>query len=169
VEDARSHSACDSPARSVSLPSRRIRASTPGAVSSALGTLDLSSLPPTAPGLERLLPWIAHQVLAARLLFGFSVSNFFIAADRIRLRSFCKNALSGPMRESGISSPSGVSSFPVRSLIDTSCSARPLRSNLRASLMAILLEPFPIRLEPARPVYRQKCSLLRWQFVSLLG
>jgi len=55
--------------------------------------------------------------------------NSFIAADRIRLRSLCKKALSGPGRKSGISSPSGVSSFPLKSSIDTSRRPRPLRSN----------------------------------------
>jgi len=63
--------------------------------------------------------------------------NLFIAADRIRLRSSCRKALSGPARESGISSACGVSSFPLESSIDTSRGPRPLRRNMRASLMAI--------------------------------
>src|SRR5258708_10291230 len=71
VDCARGHSPCGSPATSVFRKSRRTRASIPGAISSALGTLGPSPLRPRAPRPERLLLWITHQGLAVqlRLLF----------------------------------------------------------------------------------------------------
>src|SRR6266853_1991146 len=55
VDRARYHSPYGSPARSVSRTSRRTRASTPCAISSALGTHGLSPLRSRAPRRERLL------------------------------------------------------------------------------------------------------------------
>ena len=48
-----------------------------------------------------------------------------IAADRIRRRSPCKKAVSGPTRESGIFNRSAVSLFPAKSSIGTSRRPRP--------------------------------------------
>src|SRR5713101_3044107 len=73
---ARGHSPYGSPASSVSRTSRRTRTSILGSISSALGTLGLSPLRPRAPYPERLLLWISHQVLAARLLFVFLLSTY---------------------------------------------------------------------------------------------
>ena len=48
-----------------------------------------------------------------------------IAADRIRRRSPCKKAVSGPTRESGIFNRSAVPLFPPKSSIGTSRRPRP--------------------------------------------
>src|SRR5258706_5423023 len=76
VDGARGHSPYVSPARSVSRTSKRTRASVPGAISSALGTLGLSLPRSRAPRPERLLLWITPQGLAVRLQFVFLASTY---------------------------------------------------------------------------------------------
>jgi hypothetical protein len=77
--------------------------------------------------------------------------NLFMAADRIRFCSLFKKTPSGLGRESCISGPRVVSSFPPKSSIDTSRRPWLLRRNISASLMAIRVnqvekEDFPSNL-----------------------
>src|SRR5260370_7756618 len=76
VDGARGRSPHGSPARSASRTSKWTRASIPGAISSALGTLGLSPLRSRAPRPERLFLWIIHQDLAVRLQFVFLASTY---------------------------------------------------------------------------------------------
>ena len=77
--------------------------------------------------------------------------NLFMAADRIRFCSLFKKTPSGLGRESCISGPRVVFSFPPKSSIDTSRRPRLRRRNISASLMTIRVnqvekEDFPSNL-----------------------
>src|SRR5260370_22613821 len=76
VDRARYHSPYGSPPRSVSRTSPRTRASTPCAISSALGTHRLSPLRSRAPRRAGLLLYIAHHDLAPPLPFLFLTSTY---------------------------------------------------------------------------------------------
>lgn len=89
----------------------------------------------------------SRKRMAARIP-GF---NWPIAANKIRTPSRCKYLASGPGLGSGISKADAVPSSLPESSMDTSRITRPLRSNMRASLMAIRVsqvekEDFPSNL-----------------------
>src|SRR4029077_20668442 len=103
-----------------------------GATSFAHGTLGLS--PTHRDPIIRAVSFLDNSSNSrSSIALRFLGVKLAIAADRIRRRSPCKKAVSGPAGESGIFNRSAVYLFPRKSWIGTSRRPRPLRNHIRAS------------------------------------